>query len=262
MTPGEHVFARAGYSVVWWDPGALALGAEPRFGVRRDDLIVKDVARTVVADGRGRYDRWHLARIDARDAGSVPSVTVETVHEWTASPDRRGQAETVGPAQVQILEIAATRRPDAERVGGAAFGVLVHVILGVAPFDATAQDLQEMASAQAQMLGLTEEQAAAAADVAARVLAHELLARARRAAGRGTCRRETPITTTLADGTLIEGVVDLAFEENGAWTVVDYKTDREIAASGEERYRHQVALYASAIAQATGAPASGILVRI
>ncbi|PYR58674.1 MAG: ATP-dependent deoxyribonuclease subunit A [Acidobacteria bacterium] len=61
MTPGEHVLADAGYSVVWWDPGALALGVEPRFGVRRDDLIVKDVARNVVAEGRGRYDRWQLA---------------------------------------------------------------------------------------------------------------------------------------------------------------------------------------------------------
>ena len=56
------------------------------------------------------------------------------------------------------------------------------------------------------------------------------------------------------DGTLVEGIVDLAFEEAGAWTVVDYKTDREIAAAGEDRYRRQVALYASAIAQATGHP--------
>jgi len=42
---------------------------------------------------------------------------------------------------------------------------------------------------------------------------------------------------------------------------VDYKTDREIAAAGEERYRRQVALYASAIAQATGSRAAGILLR-
>ena len=61
---------------------------------------------------------------------------------------------------------------------------------------------------------------------------------------------------------LIEGIVDLAFEQDGAWTVVDYKTDREIAASGEERYRRQIAIYAAAITQATGAPASGVLVRI
>ena len=56
---------------------------------------------------------------------------------------------------------------------------------------------------------------------------------------------------------LVEGIVDLAFEEHGAWTVVDYKTDRELAAAGEDRYRRQVALYASAIAQATGAPCGG-----
>jgi len=56
--------------------------------------------------------------------------------------------------------------------------------------------------------------------------------------------------------------VDLAFEEQGAWTVVDYKTDRELAAVGEDRYRRQVALYVSAIAQATGQRARGVLVRV
>ena len=112
------------------------------------------------------------------------------------------------------------------------------------------------------MLGLTDSDAAAAAASAERVLGHELLTRARAAAARGRCRRETPITLTLPDGTLVEGVVDLAFEENGAWTVVDYKTDREIRGAGEARYRRQVALYAAAIARATNAPATGVLVRI
>ena len=61
---------------------------------------------------------------------------------------------------------------------------------------------------------------------------------------------------------MVEGIVDLAFEEQGAWTVVDYKTDRELATLGEERYRRQVALYAQAIAQATGQPSTGVLVRV
>jgi ATP-dependent exoDNAse (exonuclease V) beta subunit len=73
------------------------------------------------------------------------------------------------------------------------------------------------------------------------------LRRARAAEARGRCRRETPITRKLADGTLVEGVVDLAFEENGTWIVVDYKTDRELRAAGIEQYRRQVALYAEAI---------------
>ena len=61
---------------------------------------------------------------------------------------------------------------------------------------------------------------------------------------------------------MVEGIVDLAFEEQGAWTVVDYKTDRELAAVGEDRYRRQVALYASAIAEATGQQAKGVIVRL
>ena len=66
----------------------------------------------------------------------------------------------------------------------------------------------------------------------------------------------------VSDGVLVEGIVDLAFEDHGAWTVVDYKTDRDLATAGEDRYRRQVALYASAIAQATGRPASGVILRM
>ena len=40
------------------------------------------------------------------------------------------------------------------------------------------------------------------------------------------------------DGTMIEGVLDLAFDEKGVTTVVDFKTDHELAA-GESRYRAQ-----------------------
>ena len=76
VCPGQHDFA-GGYSVVWWDPGALTLGLKPAMGVRRDDLIVKDVARDVVADGRTKYDAWKLARINARERGSVPTHSGE-----------------------------------------------------------------------------------------------------------------------------------------------------------------------------------------
>jgi ATP-dependent exoDNAse (exonuclease V) beta subunit len=122
--------------------------------------------------------------------------------------------------------------------------------------------LHEVAAGEARILAMGDGDASAAADVVERTLAHDLLVRARRATARGACRRETPVTLTLDDGTLVEGVVDLAFEEDGEWIVVDYKTDREIATAGEDRYRRQVALYASAIARATGARASGVLLRI
>jgi len=150
----------------------------------------------------------------------------------------------------------------AERPGGIGFGILVHELLAKAPFDATREGLETLAAAEARVLGIKDDEARAAVVVAEGVLAHDLLRRARAADARGACRRETPITCLLADGLLIEGIVDLAFEENGLWTVVDYKTDREIASTGEAGYRRQVALYASAIAKATGQRAAGIVVRV
>ena len=138
----------------------------------------------------------------------------------------------------------------------------MHAVLAKAPLDATRDVLDDVAAFEARLLAMDDADATAAVDVVERVLAHELLGRARRAAARTPGRRETPVTLTLDDGTLVEGVVDLAFEEDGAWTVVDYKTDREIASEGEEQYCRQLSLYASAIERATGAPASGVLVRI
>jgi ATP-dependent helicase/nuclease subunit A len=257
VCPGAHAFPQAGYSVVWWDPGALALGAKPPFGVRRGELIVKDVPRQVVADGRSRYDRWHLARDDARAAGAVPSVIVETVREWTARKAQMPAAMLMEPRSVGIVNLEG--RDDRQRPRGAGFGSLVHAVLAETPFDASRRVIENICEIEARMLGMSEDDAAAAAMVAERVLANDLIARARAADASGRCRRETPVTCTLPDGTLVEGVVDLAFEEGGRWTVVDYKTDRELAALGEDQYRLQVALYATAIAQATGAPCDGVL---
>ena len=83
----------------------------------------------------------------------------------------------------------------------------------------------------------------------------------RRARDAERVRRETPVSWVQEDGTLIEGVLDLAFEEGDVTTVVDFKTDHELA-TGESRYRAQVHQYASAVSRATGRRAAGILFRI
>jgi ATP-dependent exoDNAse (exonuclease V) beta subunit len=279
VCPGQHVFGDGGYAVVWWEPGpggGLELDKKPTFGVRREDLIVKDVQKNVIADGRSRYDTWHLARADARAAGLVPSMKVDTVRNWTlnledvslesevrslTAPDR--QTSDFRLQTSDLVTVVTVSHDDAERPGGAGFGLLVHALLAQAAFGATRASLDGVAAVEARGLGLAGEEAEAAAAVVERLHGHPLLARARAAEARGACRRETPVTCTLPDGTMIEGIVDLAFEEEGrGWTVVDYKTDRELATIGEDRYRRQVALYAAAIAQATGRPASGVLVRV
>jgi ATP-dependent exoDNAse (exonuclease V) beta subunit len=245
---------------VWWDPSALGLGARAPFGVRREDLIVKDVARAVVADGRSRYDRWRLARSDAKNAGAVPSLVTATVGEWSREQGRA--LPDPAAAGAVIVADAGTSAREGARPGGARFGALVHAVLAQAPLDAPRAALDELALHEARLLDVGAAEALEAAAAVDRVLQHDLLARARSATLRGTCRRETPVACRLDDGTLVEGIVDLAFEEDGRWTVVDYKTDRDLASAPEEHYRRQIALYAWAIATATGSPVNGVMLRI
>ena len=186
----------------------------------------------------------------------MPSLRVEPASAWLANA-------AVSIENSELVEIIdAGRSGDEARSGGLGFGVLVHDLLAEAPFGSARATLDDLAAMKARILGLSGDECAAAAAVVERLMTHELLRRAEAADRRGACRRETPVTFTQPDGTVIEGIVDLAFEERGTWTVVDYKTDRELAATGEDRYRRQVALYANAIAQATGQPAHAVLMRV
>ena len=112
------------------------------------------------------------------------------------------------------------------------------------------------------MIGATEEEVNAAVVAVRAALAHPLLRRAADSAKERAIRRETPVVLKLDDGSLVEGVVDLAFWEEGpefaGWTVVDFKTDREFAAASE-RYIIQVKTYSAAIRAATGQPSQGVI---
>ena len=66
-------------------------GREADVFVRREDLIVRGRAEKLIADGRSRYDRWHLARqARARGGQLVASLAVTTAREWSA---REGTTE-------------------------------------------------------------------------------------------------------------------------------------------------------------------------
>ncbi len=59
------------------------------------------------------------------------------------------------------------------------------------------------------------------------------------------------------ESVMVQGVIDMCFEEDGRWVVVDYKTDR-VQAGGEreaaQKYRLQLAIYAKALNAITGMP--------
>jgi ATP-dependent exoDNAse (exonuclease V) beta subunit len=80
--------------------------------------------------------------------------------------------------------------------------------------------------------------------------------------GTGGIRRETPVLLRLDDGSLGEGVLDLAFRDDTpdftGWTVVDFKTDREFD-EASSRYIAQAQVYAKAVGAATNLPTRGVL---
>jgi ATP-dependent exoDNAse (exonuclease V) beta subunit len=76
-------------------------------------------------------------------------------------------------------------------------------------------------------------------------------------------RREVAVTLRAEDGTIVDGIVDLAFRENAReWIVVDFKTDVELDEEALATYAAQVGSYATAISTATGEAARGVLLSV
>ena len=254
-----------GYTVVWWDPNApsLRLGVEARFGIRQAELLSKDTPAAVVEGDLSRYRAWRERRDQTVVDAEVPSLRVRTVTEWATQQVADGESPSADAPAVEVIELGATGGAGLNpgRPTGRRFGALVHAVLAVAPLDAGADQVRAVAVLEGRLLGADDPEVTAAAALVSAALGHPLFAAARQAAAAGACRRETPVTMQRDDGLLLEGVVDLAYKQEGTWVIVDFKTDRELHRSLDV-YRRQVQLYAQMVAQATGEPARSILMQI
>jgi ATP-dependent exoDNAse (exonuclease V) beta subunit len=252
IRPGRYVRGEpeAGFDVTWWDPARLQLDAEPSLGARQKALIDKHASEERVREGHEAVDHW--AQLHARRlmAGARPSLQVQRVTDAAHDLGLAGD-------DVAVLQVQTT----APRRGGRAFGSLVHEVLAMVGLDATPADVEAATAYAARLLGDADVDQTPVVAAVCETLQHPLLRAAAAAHARGRCRRETPVTLRLEDGAWIEGQLDLAFEDAGSWTVVDFKTDTDMDA-GLDAYRRQVALYARALATATGRPARAVLLRI
>jgi ATP-dependent helicase/nuclease subunit A len=260
VSPGLHARKSVSsvgteFSVVWWDPRVLKLGAEAPLGIRRPELIVKDVAPDIVASGLAAYNSWRERRKLAVGAGSRSSVAVRRVTQSAKIAGK--EAPDLKLPSVEIVELPrAANRPSGRR-----FGALVHAVLASVPLDGDLSVMQRLAAIHGRILGAPAEEIDSASEVVRSALAHSLLNRAREAAQEGRCRREVPIAWYDSNGLLIEGVIDLAFEQAEEWTVIDFKTDEEFRGN-EPVYRRQVALYAAAIQATNGRRVAALLMRL
>jgi ATP-dependent helicase/nuclease subunit A len=264
VRPGLHVPTPGGAPVVWWDPAILALDVEELAPLRHQRILEADADGAAAAESERNYAAWKTERQELLAKASEPSLSVQTVTSLVRSAAGRaagGVSEGNGSGAEPGVDVERVERGDIERPGGRRFGALVHAFLASIDLSADAPAVEAAAAVHGRMVGATGEEISAAIATIGRVLKHPILRRAA-SAGNGSLRRETPVMLTLDDGSLVEGVIDLALREEtpefAGWTVVDFKTDREFEET-PDRYIAQVRVYSKAVGAATGAPARGVL---
>jgi ATP-dependent helicase/nuclease subunit A len=243
IAPGLHSGFGGATSVVFWDPAALALGAQPVGGVRQQHLLTATERSPRWLEA---YEAFRLERARLLERSATATLVARSVTALAAA----------APPGAEVA-VERTAAPREGRPRGARFGTLVHAVLAHVPLAADERAVTDMATLQQRVLGATDGERVAAVLAVLSALAHPLMQRAAQAA---ECRREVPLLERLADGTIAHGIADLVFREPGGWVVVDFKTDVEVKATGP--YAAQLGRYVDAVRAATAEPVRGLLLAV
>lgn len=241
----------------------------------RDHLVVSLYRPTKDQKSRAALIAQHLEGADdlwqpVTNEGSLPMASQETEepapedtpearHEWL---DERARLlrERARPSALSATALAKVVKEEAGvpeepwRRGraGTGLGRAVHAVLQTIDL-VTGQGLEDTARAQAAAEGIPDR-AAQVARLARVALESDTV---RRAVAAARWWREVPVAAPVGE-TVLEGFIDLLFEEEDALVVVDYKTDvLETAEEIAERtghYRIQAGAYALTVQAATGRP--------
>jgi ATP-dependent exoDNAse (exonuclease V) beta subunit len=240
VRPGWVRPEHGGHRVAWWDPSALQLGVRSEFGTQHE-MLIKDNG------GLAAYCAWEAERERVLTEASHPEHDAFLASQATEEP----------PHKIAV-SFESTKTPRAARPSGRRFGTLVHGVMSDVKMDADESAIGKLVALHGKIVGATKEELDAAASAALAALSHPLLQRARKAQ---RCHREYPIVLPLDGVKLLEGIVDLAFVENDAWVVVDFKTDADVSAR-LGHYERQLQWYAYALTKLTGMPATAWILGI
>ena len=239
--PGRHA-TEGGNHVVWWDPGQLELRVLAKEGVRQQKLLAHSASANQSIEA---HARWKAQRQQQVLQGSHPSVLALPITDLAKGP----------AAEAALVE--ATDIPRRNRPRGPRFGTLVHAVLAQVPLAAERPRVAALCEALSRLTGATADETAASIDAVLAALAHPRLSAARTST---QVRREVAVTQLLDDGTLAEGIVDLAYLSDNEWIIVDFKTDETVDPRGT--YATQLHRYVEAVKRATGSKASGVLLQV
>jgi len=137
-----------------------------------------------------------------------------------------------------------------DETGGVAFGLAFHGVMERLDL-VSGKNLRELCRIKAMEQSIPK-MAEKIERLCQRCLGHPLMERARMSK---RLFREVPFSI-FSDEKIIEGKIDLLFEEDGGWVIVDYKTDQASPETLEQRflsYRQQGTWYAQAVQKAAAA---------
>jgi ATP-dependent exoDNAse (exonuclease V) beta subunit len=246
VQPGLHAPQQGNHQVVWWDPRTLTLAPPANLGLRQEEIL-KGEPNDEGSPSLIAYREWKEQRDKIIAEGQVKEFDVFTATEATEAP-----TDIAVEVKFEAVEKAIGRSI------GPRFGTLVHTMLRDTPLEGDDKMLKELAEVHGRVFGATDQEIKDAVDAVAAALRHPLLERARKSK---LCQRELPILLKLNGNRILEGVIDLAFEENGTWQVVDFKTDAEIGPS-RKRYANQLRWYCLALARLNNAPVEAHLLGV
>jgi len=229
----------------------------------RGDLSVQAVAEDALVErvDRDRIQAQHAPirpvtidadEPDARQRGKVERVLTER-GRWLEERQQFLAAVSQGrprrrPSQHEEEQLAEIVE---ESWQGKQVGTLVHAALEAVTVQSPPVEQKRAAKQFIANSGAAEPVRQRALRLVETALNSELWQRLRRSP---RVLREVPFCVSL-EGELVEGFMDVVFEENGKWRVADYKSDAINAAQLEQRvtfYRQQMQTYAAAFQQITG----------
>ncbi len=211
----------------------------------------------------GDQDRGDPADPGDRSGGEVEESQSPTASEAQAARLRVPRRRRIRPEDEAPEDRFVRAGERALRVGLAVHRLMERVLSNpvlrsAPPDDALATVLPELGLDEAwEVGGGTAEEREEAARLAGRLLRHPIVERARRAK---RVFAEMPVLYVEDRGkptaALVEGKIDLLFEEDDGFVIVDWKTDEldgpSRRASHEERYAGQLEAYGRALAAVLG----------
>lgn len=278
---GDSTFRTAGYEDLSEIEKRREAEEEARLlyvaATRAKDHLVVSMYRTAKANNSlaaqissylegtcGLWEQFTPRRLPLPALSRSPRME-EAVDEDTPSSRERWRrrqedayARSARPHSVAVTRLAKDSKQEQEILdepwrrgrAGTSIGKAVHAVLQTVDLE-TQDGLDDIAKAQADAEGVPRR-ASEIAGLARRALSSSLVERARRSVH---WWREVPVAAPLGRG-IVEGFIDLLFEEEDGFVIVDYKTDA-LRSDGEvekamQRYQLQGGGYALALTEATG----------